>query len=68
MSPEIMERLLNNTNKKGDALAVSRVAGILAAKKTSDLIPLCHNIPLSDVQVKFRLDQVQLTANVDSQP
>ncbi|KAH7697287.1 hypothetical protein AAVH_35631, partial [Aphelenchoides avenae] len=57
LSPEIMERLLNNTNKKGDALAVSRVAGIIAAKKTSDLIPLCHNIPLSDVQVKFRLDQ-----------
>jgi len=40
-----------NTLKKGDAISVARVAGILAAKRTSDLIPLCHPIPLTDVQV-----------------
>ena len=42
--------------KKGDALAVARVAGIMAAKKTSDLIPLCHPIPLTKVSVEITTD------------
>lgn len=44
-------------NKKGDPLAVARVAGILAGKKTSDLIPLCHSLPLSHVSVDFTIEQ-----------
>ncbi len=43
-------------NKKGDPLEVARIAGITAAKKTSELIPLCHQIPLSHVAVEFHLD------------
>ena len=43
-------------NKKGDPLEVARIAGIAAAKKTSDLIPLCHQLPLSHVAVDFHLD------------
>jgi len=45
-----------NTLKKGDVLAVARVAGILAAKRTPELIPLCHPIPLTDIQVELRPD------------
>ena len=42
-----------NALKKGDVLAVARVAGIMAAKKTSDLIPLCHPVALTDVQISI---------------
>jgi cyclic pyranopterin phosphate synthase len=45
-----------NTLKKGDVIAVARVAGVMAAKRTSDLIPLCHPIPLTDVQVEITPD------------
>ena len=41
--------------KKGDVLGVARIAGIMAAKRTSELIPLCHNIPLASCCVEFRL-------------
>lgn len=44
------------TNKKGDPLIVAQLAGIMAAKRTSDLIPLCHQIALSSVDVGFRLE------------
>lgn len=54
-----MTALVNNAVKKGDVLAVARIAGIQAAKKTSDLIPLCHQIPSSDIQIKFYLNQVK---------
>src|ERR1700709_68316 len=44
------------TNKKGDPLEVARIAGIMAAKKTSELIPLCHPLPLTTVNVELILD------------
>ncbi|VDN32033.1 unnamed protein product [Gongylonema pulchrum] len=50
-----MSTLLKNEVVKGDALGVSRIAGIQAAKLTSVLIPLCHNIPLSAVHIEIRL-------------
>ena len=56
MQPETLAAIRTNTLKKGDVLAVARVAGILAAKRTPDLIPLCHPIPLTDVQVELRAD------------
>jgi len=49
--PETIAAIAGGTLKKGDALAVARIAGIMAAKKTSDLIPLCHPIPLTSVTV-----------------
>lgn len=49
--PATIEAIAGGTLKKGDALAVARIAGIMAAKKTSDLIPLCHPIALSKVEV-----------------
>ncbi len=45
------------TLKKGDVLSVAQVAGILAAKRTPDLIPLCHPLPISQVQVELELDE-----------
>jgi cyclic pyranopterin phosphate synthase len=57
MRPETLELITNNAAKKGDVLGVARVAGIMAAKRTSELIPLCHQIPLSRVTVDFSLDR-----------
>ncbi len=51
MSPDLAERFFSGDLPKGDAAALARVAGILAAKKTADLIPLCHPIPLTGVEV-----------------
>ncbi|MDB5542820.1 MAG: moaC [Devosia sp.] len=51
--PETVALILGGELKKGDALAVARIAGIMAAKKTSELIPLCHPIPLSRVTVEI---------------
>ncbi|KAE9554497.1 hypothetical protein FO519_002308 [Halicephalobus sp. NKZ332] len=59
VAPEIMKAIKGNNLKKGDVLAVARIAGIQAAKKTSDLIPLCHQISISEVQVKFHLNQIE---------
>lgn len=53
---EIANLIHRNEIKKGDVLALARIAGILAAKRTSELIPLCHNIVLSSVNVKAKLD------------
>lgn len=44
------------TNKKGDIFGIARIAGIMAMKRTSDLIPLCHNIPISKSEIKFECD------------
>ena len=51
MSPETLALVLEGTSKKGDVLGVARLAGIQAAKKTADLIPLCHPLALSKVTV-----------------
>lgn len=51
--PETVALILGGELKKGDALAVARIAGIMAAKKASELIPLCHPIPLSSVSVEI---------------
>ncbi|ANK62083.1 cyclic pyranopterin monophosphate synthase MoaC [Loigolactobacillus backii] len=56
MQPATLERIHAGTMKKGDVLAVAQVAGIMAAKKTSDLIPMCHLIPLTGVDIHFSDD------------
>jgi cyclic pyranopterin phosphate synthase len=58
--PETVALILGGELKKGDALAVARIAGIMAAKKTSELIPLCHPIPLSSVSVEIEGDGAAL--------
>ena len=59
MLPETFRLLAEGSHKKGDVLAVARVAGIQAAKKCSDLIPLCHPLMLTRVSVDFELDRAQ---------
>lgn len=53
MEPATLEAIVGGTLKKGEALAAARIAGIMAAKRTHELIPLCHQIPLEVVQVDF---------------
>ena len=55
LSGECFEQVKEGSVKKGDVLAVARVAGIMAAKNTSALIPLCHILPLTGVEIEFRL-------------
>lgn len=62
MSPEAATAIAQGLVKKGDVLAVARIAGIMAAKKTSDLIPLCHPIPLTSVTVDLTPDETGVTA------
>jgi cyclic pyranopterin phosphate synthase len=54
--PETLDLIMGGELKKGDALAVARIAGIMAAKKTAELIPLCHPIPLTRVEVETTRD------------
>ena len=54
--PETIRLLKDQALPKGDVLAVARIAGIQASKKTSDLIPLCHALPLDQVTVDFEID------------
>ncbi len=57
MQPETLELILGAGLKKGDALAVAQVAGIMAAKRTYELIPLCHPIKISAVDIDFEPDK-----------
>ena len=56
MRPETLSAIRDNSLAKGDVLGVARIAGIMAAKRTAELVPLCHPLPLSDVQVTLSLD------------
>jgi len=56
MKAETLDAIRRNSLAKGDVLSVAKVAGVLAAKRTADLIPLCHSLPLSDIQVDLTLD------------
>jgi cyclic pyranopterin phosphate synthase len=66
MSADALEAIRSGSVKKGDALAVARVAGIMAAKRTSDLIPLCHPLPITRAAVDFAFeaDAIAATATV----
>lgn len=56
MNPATLTLIVEGTAKKGDVLGVARIAGIMAAKKTSELIPLCHPLALTRVALDFRVD------------
>tara|TARA_B110000459_G_scaffold12691_1_gene12591 strand:- start:209 stop:691 length:483 start_codon:yes stop_codon:yes gene_type:complete len=68
LTQNTMDLLIEGNLKKGDALGVARVAGIMGAKKTSELIPLCHPLPITKVTIDLDPDQasnqVLITANV----
>ncbi len=68
MLPETLTHVTQGTTKKGDVLGVARLAGIMAAKRTADLIPLCHPLPLTHVAVDLvpdpALPGIRITAEV----
>ena len=57
MQPTTLDAIRSNATRKGDVIAVARVAGIMASKRTAELIPLCHPIPLADVDLTIDLDE-----------
>ncbi len=68
MKPATLSRLKQGKIAKGDVLAVAQVAGIMAAKQTSQVIPLCHPLPIDEIKVEFRFhsEGVEITAGVKS--
>jgi cyclic pyranopterin phosphate synthase len=64
MLPETLALVVAGDVAKGDVLTVAELAGVMAAKRTSELIPLCHPIPLSDVQVTARPDPEQICVEI----
>lgn len=66
MSRATHDAIAANSVAKGDVLAVARLAGIMAAKRTADLIPLCHPLPLTDVSVEFTTDPTLPGVRVDA--
>lgn len=68
MKPETLKLIREGALKKGDVLTVAQLAGVMAAKRTSELIPLCHPLALTHIEVELALDDslpgVQITASV----
>lgn len=64
MKSETLELIRDGNIKKGDVLTVARIAGIMAAKRTSELIPLCHPIPISKISVDLSLDEANHAINI----
>ncbi|MGI8866335.1 MAG: cyclic pyranopterin monophosphate synthase MoaC, partial [Rubrobacteraceae bacterium] len=64
MSPETVELLRDRALPKGDALNTARIAGVMAAKQTSELIPLCHSLNLTSIDIEFDVedDKIGITA------
>ena len=67
MKPNTLERILDLDIKKGDVLNVAKLAGIMAAKKTDQLIPLCHSIPLSYVNVDLEPNIEESSINITAE-
>lgn len=66
MSPETLALVASGTAAKGDVLGVARLAGIMAAKRTADLIPLCHPLPLTKVSLDFHADLSTSTVEIEA--
>ncbi|CEJ72955.1 molybdenum cofactor biosynthesis protein C [[Clostridium] sordellii] len=68
MNPKTIEMIKNNQMKKGDVLSVAQIGGITGAKKTWDIIPMCHNIFLTGSDIKFNIleDEIEVEAKVST--
>ena len=67
MQPATLELIRGGTAKKGDVIGIARIAAIQAAKRTSDLIPLCHPLPITRVAVEFEIDAAASTVRCTAQ-
>lgn len=65
LNKEIIKAIIENKNKKGDVLSTSKIAGIQAAKKTADLIPLTHNLNLTKIAIDFSIDEKNYVINCE---
>ncbi len=63
MQAETLQRIVQGSHKKGDVLGVARIAGVMAAKKTADLIPLCHPLQLTHVDIQLNADEIKQTVH-----
>lgn len=66
MAPETLKLIIDGTVKKGDVISVARLAGIMAAKRTSDLIPLCHPLALNKVDVDLTCDESRNAVDIEA--
>jgi cyclic pyranopterin monophosphate synthase len=66
MQPTTLELIQRNAVQKGDVLAVAKIAGIMAAKRTSELIPLCHPLPLTTVDLTFQFNMQEARIEIES--
>ena len=66
MQPDTLSRILDKRVEKGDVLGVARLAGIMAAKKTPELIPLCHPLPIDSVEVDFAPDNQESLVKIEA--
>lgn len=66
MQPETVQRIIEGNMKKGDVLTVAELAGVMAAKRTSELIPLCHQLPLNQVTVTCTPDVAAGRVNIEA--
>lgn len=67
MNKETLEKIINNTGKKGNVLETARIAGVMAAKKTSDLIPMCHPLNITHIRVDFTPDPENCLINIEAE-
>jgi cyclic pyranopterin monophosphate synthase len=66
MAPETLDMIQNHTLKKGNVFETARIAGIMAAKRTSELIPMCHPLALTHVSVDFYPDAVSSSVRIEA--
>ncbi|MEE9140625.1 MAG: cyclic pyranopterin monophosphate synthase MoaC [Alphaproteobacteria bacterium] len=64
MKPETLEKIVEGSVKKGDVLSVARLAGIMGAKRTAELVPLCHPLPLSVAEVELACDRERSAVDI----
>ena len=67
MSPETLARIMDEKVKKGNVLETARIAGVMAAKKTADLIPMCHPLNITYARVDFTPDPVRHTIHIEAE-
>jgi cyclic pyranopterin monophosphate synthase len=66
MKPETLRLIKDGNIKKGDVLSIARIAGIMAAKRTSELIPLCHPISINKITINLNLDESNHAVNISA--
>ena len=66
-SEKSFKKIINNNSPKGEIFNIARSAGISAAKKTPELIPLCHNLPISYIDIDFKIDKKSLSIEILSE-